>query len=129
MRKVLSVVPLIAALVVPGVARAQSTREITGRVVQSPSGTPLLDATVGIIGAPGGVRTNANGEYRLTVPNGDVTVLARSIGFKRAELKVPASQATANFSLEKDVLQLEGVTQRELTELCTEQYILTARPA
>ena len=80
MRKVLSVVPLIAALVVPGVARAQSTREITGRVVQSPSGTPLLDATVGIIGAPGGVRTNANGEYRLTVPNGDVTVLARSIG-------------------------------------------------
>ena len=110
MRKVLSVVPLIAALIVPGVVRAQSTREITGRVVQSPSGTPLLDATVGIIGAPGGVRTNANGEYRLTVPNGDVTVLARSIGFKRAELKVPASQATANFTLEKDVLQLEGVT-------------------
>jgi len=28
-----------------------------------------------------------------------------------------------------DRLQLEGVTQRELTELCTEQYILTARPA
>ena len=78
MRKILSVVPLIAALVVPGVARAQATREITGRVVQSPSGTPLVDATVGIIGAPAGVRTNANGEYRIEVPTGDVTLLVRS---------------------------------------------------
>jgi SAM-dependent methyltransferase len=32
-------------------------------------------------------------------------------------------------TLRIDRLQLEGVTQRELTELCTEQYILTARPA
>jgi len=109
-RKFLSVVPLIAALVVPGVARAQATREITGRVVQSPSGTPLVDATVGVIGAPAGVRTNANGEYRINVPTGDVTLLVRSIGFKRAELKVPSSQSTANFTLDKDVLQLEGVT-------------------
>jgi TonB-dependent SusC/RagA subfamily outer membrane receptor len=69
-----------------------------------------VDATVGIIGTPAGVRTNANGEYRINVPTGEVTLLVRSIGFKRAELKVPASQSTANFTLEKDVLQLEGVT-------------------
>ena len=110
MRKILSVVPLMAVLVLPGVGRAQDTREITGRVVQAGSATPLLDATVGVVGATGGVRTNANGEFRLRAPNGDVTVIARSIGFKRAEVRVPSSQSTANFSLEKDVLQLEGVT-------------------
>ena len=32
-------------------------------------------------------------------------------------------------TLRIDRMQLDGVTQRELTELCTEQYILTARPA
>ena len=110
MRKIWSVVPLLAVLAVPGAARAQDTREITGRVVQAGTATPLADATVGIIGATGGVRTNPNGEYRIRVPNSEVTVLVRSIGFKRAEVKVPVSQSTVNFSLDKDVLQLEGVT-------------------
>ena len=91
MRKILSVVPLLAVLAVPGAARAQDTREITGRVVQAGTATPLADATVGIIGATGGVRTNSNGEYRIRVPNSEVTVLVRSIGFKRAEVKVPVS--------------------------------------
>jgi TonB-dependent starch-binding outer membrane protein SusC len=109
-RKILSVVPLVVALAVPGVARAQATREITGRVVQAGTAAPLADATVGIVGTPGGVRTNAAGEFRLRVPNTDVTLLARFIGFKRAEVRVPVSQSTANFTLEKDVLQLEGVT-------------------
>lgn len=110
MRKVLSVVPLLAALLVSGTARAQATREVTGRVTQAGSATPLSDATVGVVGQPAGVRTNANGEYRLRVPTGDVTLIVRSIGFKRVEQRVPAGQTTANFSLEKDVLQLEGVT-------------------
>ena len=111
MRRILSVVPLLAALAGPAVVTAQdNTREITGRVVQAGTGTPLADATVAIQGAAGGVRTSASGEFRIRVPNTEVTVLARSIGFKRAEVRVPVSQSTANFSLEKDVLQLEGVT-------------------
>ena len=41
MRRFLSAVPLIAALIVPGVARAQATREITGKVTQVGTNAPL----------------------------------------------------------------------------------------
>ena len=113
MRRFLSVVPLVATLLVPGVVRAQvqSTREITGKVIQAGTNNPVADATVGILGSPGGVRTNERGEYRLRVPaTQDVTLLVRAIGFRRGGAAVPRTQSTADFALEKDVLQLEGVT-------------------
>ena len=110
MRRVLSVVPLVAALLAPGIVRAQATREITGKVVQAGTNTPLSDATVGLFGQPAGVRTNEKGEYRIRVPQEEVTLLVRAIGFKRGQARVTAAQSTADFSLEKDVLQLEGVT-------------------
>jgi TonB-linked SusC/RagA family outer membrane protein len=106
----LSVVPLIATLIVPGIARAQATREITGKVTQAGSNAPLSDATVGVVGSPVGVRTNDRGEYRIRVPQEDVTLLVRAIGFKRGGARVTATQSTADFALDKDVLQLEGVT-------------------
>jgi len=109
-RRVLSVVPLVAALLAPGIVRAQATREITGKVVQAGTNTPLSDATVGLFGQPAGVRTNEKGEYRIRVPQEEVTLLVRAIGFKRGQARVTAAQSTADFSLEKDVLQLEGVT-------------------
>jgi len=89
---------------------AAQTREITGKVTQAGAGTPISEATIGIVGAQLGVRANERGEYRLRVPEGDATLLVRAIGFKRQTLRVPATQATADFALEKDVLQLEGVT-------------------
>lgn len=100
---------LLATFVMPTSARAQ-TREVTGKVTVAGTGAPLQDAIVGTVGAVGGARTNERGEYRLRVPAGDVTVQVRAIGYKRQTLRVSASQSTADFSLEKDVLQIEGVT-------------------
>jgi len=94
----------------PGIVRAQATREITGKVVQAGTNAPLADATVGLLGTPAGVRTNDRGEYRIRVPQEDVTLLVRAIGFRRGQIRVTAGQSTADFALEKDVLQLEGVT-------------------
>jgi TonB-linked SusC/RagA family outer membrane protein len=69
------------------------------------------DATVGILGTSGGVRTNERGEYRLRVPaTQDVTLLVRAIGFRRGGASVNRNQTTADVALDKDVLQLEGVT-------------------
>jgi TonB-linked SusC/RagA family outer membrane protein len=56
-----------------------------------------------------GVRVNERGEYRVRVPQGDVTLLVRAIGFQRQTRRIPPGDQTADFSLEKDVLQLEGV--------------------
>ncbi|HEX4935859.1 MAG TPA: TonB-dependent receptor plug domain-containing protein, partial [Gemmatimonadaceae bacterium] len=100
---------LLATFAVPASARAQ-TREVTGKVTVAGSGTPLQDAIIGTVGAAGGARSNERGEYRLRVPSGDVTVQVRAIGYKRQTLRVSASQTTADFALEKDVLQIEGVT-------------------
>lgn len=100
---------LLATLAVPASARAQ-TRDVTGKVTVAGAGTPLQDAIVGVVGAVGGARTNERGEFRLTVPNGDVTIQVRAIGYKRQTLRLGASQTTAEFALEKDVLQIEGVT-------------------
>jgi TonB-linked SusC/RagA family outer membrane protein len=89
---------------------AAQTREITGKVTQAGVGTPITEATIGIVGAQLGVRTNEQGEYRIRVPSADAMILVRAIGFKRQTVRVAAGQTTADFALEKDVLQLEGVT-------------------
>jgi TonB-dependent starch-binding outer membrane protein SusC len=88
---------------------AQGTREITGRIMQT-GGTPLAEATVSVLGQALGVRSSETGEYRLRVPQGEVTILVRAIGFKRQTRQVATTQGNADFTLERDVLQLEGVT-------------------
>lgn len=86
------------------------TRDITGKVTQAGTGQPIPDATVSVVGQQVGVRTNDRGEYRLRVPSGEVLLQARTLGYKRVTARVAAGQGTADFSLEKDVLQLEGVS-------------------
>jgi TonB-linked SusC/RagA family outer membrane protein len=97
-----------ALLVIAPAASAQ--REVSGRVTILGSGEPVADASVGVVGIPVGARTNARGEYRLRVPDGEVTLATRMIGYKRQTARVAANQATVNFELEKDVLQLEAIT-------------------
>ena len=97
-----------AIVLTAGPAQAQK-REITGRVSVGISGRPLPDALVTVSGQAVEVRTNEQGEYRITVLPGDVTLFARAIGYKRAAQRIPSSQSSANFALEKDVLELEGV--------------------
>jgi TonB-linked SusC/RagA family outer membrane protein len=104
------VTQLLAALALASPVLAQATREVTGKVTVAGVGTPLQDATIGVFGQPIGVRTNDKGEFRIRVPAGDVTLQVRAIGYKRSSARVPFSQASVDFALEKDVLQLEGVT-------------------
>jgi len=98
------------ALLVGASLLGAQTREITGKVTEVGSGMPLAEASIGVLGAQVAVRTNERGEYRLKVPSGDVQVLARAIGYKRQTKLVSGAQTTMDFGLEKDVLQLEGVT-------------------
>ena len=103
-----SVISLVLLVVVTASAFAQGTREITGRVT-SAGGQPLPGVFVGLAGLSAGVRTNESGEFRLRVPDGDVTVVARAIGYKRGSQRIPSASASANFALDRDVLELEGV--------------------
>jgi TonB-linked SusC/RagA family outer membrane protein len=107
-RNVLALIACLATAL-PSVAQAQ-TREITGRVTTAGTGMPVQDASVLVVGQPHGARTNERGEYRIRVGGGDVILIARSLGYKRVEQRVPMASQTANFTLERDALQLEGVT-------------------
>ncbi|HEY0928287.1 MAG TPA: SusC/RagA family TonB-linked outer membrane protein [Gemmatimonas sp.] len=86
------------------------TRDITGKVTMVGTGQPLPDVTVSIVGQQVGVRTNERGEYRIRVPAGEASLMARTLGYKRATVRVAPTVTTADFELDKDVLQLEGVT-------------------
>lgn len=90
-------------------AQAQ-TREVTGRVTAAGTGQPIPDAIVAVVGQTVGARTNERGEYTLRVPPGNVNIFVRDIGYKRATQLVSASSSSVDFTLEKDVLELEGVT-------------------
>lgn len=107
MRRIFLFAAALLVAAIPSVSSAQG-REITGKVTQKETGAPVNEATVSLVGQPLGVRTNAAGEYRLRVLAGEATVLIRAIGYKRQSVKVAG--ATQDFVLEKDVLQLEGVT-------------------
>jgi TonB-linked SusC/RagA family outer membrane protein len=89
-----------------GAAEAQ-TRPITGTVVDSTTSQPVGYGQVYVRGATVGAQIKDDGSFTLLVPAGDVTLGIRSIGYKRAELFVPASQSTVRFALEKDFFQLE----------------------
>ena len=91
-------------------ASAQPTRDVTGRVTIEGIGEPLPGALVAINGRAQGVQTNARGQFRLPVPQGDVVLLVRAIGYVRREVRVPAGQAAVEVALTRDVLQLERVT-------------------
>ncbi|MFL5464154.1 MAG: SusC/RagA family TonB-linked outer membrane protein [Gemmatimonadaceae bacterium] len=103
-----SVVSLVLLTFFSTSAFAQD-REITGRVTSTASGQPLPGAVVTLAGQTAGVRTNEQGEFRLRVPSGDVTIVARAIGYQRGVQRIASGLTAANFVLEKDVLELEGV--------------------
>jgi len=105
---VYAVASCLAVVSIGGTAAAQS-REITGRVTVGNNGPPLSDALIGVSGQARGVRTNSQGEYRIVVPAGEVTLFARGIGYKRVDQRVASSSTTANFALQKDVLEIEGI--------------------
>ena len=108
MRRSPSVFAFAVLLALPQVALSQ-TREITGTVTVAGSSVPLIGATVAVESSTLGTLTGPEGRFRLTVPSGPVVVTARYIGYKRSTRTLAGDQSTVDFSLERDVLQLEGV--------------------
>ena len=108
MRKRRTLLAVAIAVAIPQLAWAQ-TRVITGTVTVAGSAVPVAGAIVSAEGTTAETRSGNEGTYRITVPAGDVTLIARAIGYRRVTRAVVASQNTANFALERDVLQIEGV--------------------
>jgi TonB-linked SusC/RagA family outer membrane protein len=100
---------LAALLLAPGLLAAQD-RQISGRVTRA-GGTQPLDAEVSVVGELRyrTARTNPEGRYTISAPQGEVRLMFRSIGHTRMEVVVPANQATQDVQMEADIFKLSEV--------------------
>src|SRR6266550_81908 len=106
----LRVASLLVVPVIPLVA--QQTGTVSGTVVATESGAPLVGASVVVVGTARSVLTNEKGQYRLSVPAGVHSVRARLIGHEAAEERVvvPAGQTvTVDFKLTATPLSLNEI--------------------
>jgi iron complex outermembrane receptor protein len=108
-----SALALALPLLYPIAASAQQpapTGSIAGRVVDE-NGAGVANAQIYIDRPALGTQTRADGGYTLSrVPPGSYTLRARLLGFKPESTSVTVSanaQATANFTMRHDPLQLE----------------------
>jgi TonB-linked SusC/RagA family outer membrane protein len=99
---------LVGLLALPGLATAQG-RQISGTVTRGGTGAPIAEATVSVVLSGVAVRTNAQGQYSITAPAGEVRLQVRAIGFSRKDAIVPANQSNVNFVLDQDVFKLDEV--------------------
>lgn len=105
-----SALALAAVLLAPGALAAQD-RQITGRVTRAGSDQPVSDAEVTVVGQLRyrTARTNAEGRYSITAPQGAVRLQFRAIGFTRLEMMVAAGSNTQDLTMEQDVFKLSEV--------------------
>ena len=67
---------------------AAQDRAVTGKVTSSDDNSPLVGVSVLVKGTTQGATTDANGAYRLSVPNTNVTLVFSYVGFNRQEVAV-----------------------------------------
>lgn len=92
-----------------GLASAQTTRQITGKVTDKSGKETIPGASVSVKGSKTAVSTDGNGQFKLNVPaTGQVVIMASYVGYKTQEITV-GSQSTINFTLQDDVASLDEV--------------------
>src|SRR6266550_2643734 len=97
---------LFCTLATPGQTQ---TRVVTGRVLNATTREAIAYATVSVVGGVQAAQANEHGEFRIVVAPTTLTLSARAIGYKRAEVRVTSDASTVEIALERDVLRLEAV--------------------
>lgn len=88
---------------------------ISGRVVSSDNGTIDL-ATIHLEGTPFGARTDGDGHYTISAPEGEYTISVSALGYKDAHRKIKVGGnglQGLDFKLSPDVIELNAVTVTE----------------
>ena len=105
---------LVAALCVMLSAEAQNTdAHIHGHVIDKATGEHLPYIVVMLKGTTMGVATESTGHYMMrNVPEGTFTVEVSSIGYKTQTREINIRKGRSyevNFSLEEDLVQIDGI--------------------
>lgn len=89
--------------------QAQAQRILTGIVTDTDSHQPLPSVSIRIKGTAPGTITNAQGEYHLSAPKGNITLVASLIGYTTKEIPVSEKQSNISVSLVPVKSQLSEV--------------------
>ena len=105
---------LVAALCMMLSTRAQDTdAHIHGHVIDRNTGEHLPYIVVILKGTTIGVSTESTGHYMMrNVPEGTFTVEVSSVGYKTQQIEINVRRGHSyevNFSLEEDLVQIDGV--------------------
>lgn len=95
-----------------GIAPIQAqgpTRPLSGTVREEGSGTPLASAQIVVRGTNIGTITRDDGTFTLQVPQGDITITVRRIGYPPTDVAVAATTSTVEVALRRDPLNLDQV--------------------
>jgi len=100
---------LLGLFLLPRTGAAQG-RVLTGTVRDSATGAAIAGATVTVEGTRLGAYAKENGTFLLTnVPDSEVVILVRFIGYKRRTVQVPAEESTVDIAIVRDFLKLEEI--------------------
>ena len=61
-------------------------KSVSGTIVSNKDKTPLQGATVSVKGTNSGTQTDANGAFKINVPNDNSTLVITAVGYERLEL-------------------------------------------
>jgi len=81
---------------------------VTGKVTDSQTGEPMPGVNVVIKGTTIGTITDSNGDYSISVPDRNVTLIFSFIGYSSQEIQL-AGRTTLNVSLVSETVGLEEV--------------------
>jgi iron complex outermembrane receptor protein len=90
----------------PGAAFAQ--QDVSGTVTDAADSQPIPGVNIVVEGTTTGTTTNIDGEYSLTVPGPDATLVFSFVGYQTEEVTV-GDQSTINVQLQEDVAALDEV--------------------
>ena len=86
---------------------AQS-RTVSGRVLDTRE-QPIVGALVMVAGSTTATTTATTGDFKLTIPRGDVSLEVQSLGYLTQTVPVSASQTDLTVHLQEDAIELEAV--------------------
>jgi TonB-dependent starch-binding outer membrane protein SusC len=96
-----------SVLLVVAIAMAQD-RVVSGKVTSQEDGTPLPGVNVVVKGTTNGAVTDADGNYKLSVPSEGGTLIFSFIGLKTQEIII-GTQSVVDIVMEGDLTQLSEV--------------------
>lgn len=95
-------------VVLAGATVFAQQRTVSGQITDSGTGEPIPGVNVLIQGTTSGTVTDIDGNYQLSVPSGEVTLLFSYVGYKTQAIQV-GSQSTIDVQMESDVTALSEV--------------------